>query len=1011
MEALLVLLLAYLAFSLIGVPIWTFIKFGNQQRKLESLEAELNSVQAELARLRTAATAARSAPDLAARPAAMVTTVVADTVISAPPSPPPQTAPSAPPLRPAQSTPPPSPAAPAATSPAMPEPPPLNRPVYRPPEPPPARRINWEQFMGAKLFAWVGGLALFLGIAFFVKYSFEQNLIPAQVRVAIGYVVAAGLIVGGLKLSRERYAITVQSLIGAGVVSLYAVTFACNSIYHFAFFGPLATFALMVLITATAFVLAVRLEAQAIAIIGMLGGFLTPWLLSTGHDNPPGLFGYLALLDLGLAAVALHRRWFHLVALAAGGTVIMMLGWTDKFYVPEKTTTAMVVSFSFAFLFFVIAEFGRRRDRSSPFLHGSAAAMVAVGFGYGAFFIGQADIGTTPVQLFAFILAIDAVALALCWFQDALAKVHFIAGFAVLTLLAWWTASHLIDEFLPMALAAYLAFGGLHSAFPPLLDRRRPDLAASWWSQIFPPLSLVMMLIPFGKLESVSFLVWPAVLLIDLAAITVAAMTASLAVMAGVLVLTLLVLGTAIMRVPAGGAIDVETIVIIGAFAVFFVAGCTWLARRLGPAVKEDSSGGIFARIAGDSRTQLPAFSALLPFILLVMVCARLAVPDPSMVFGLGALLVLLTLGLVRIAGVEWLGACALVGIGAVEFAWHKGHFDANAAAVPLAWYALFYAVFAIFPFLFRRQFIGQTGPWAVAALSGPVHFYLIYHALKLSWPAGIPGVIPALFVVAPLASLVAILRTEPRSPTARLNQLAWFGGAALFFVTLIFPIQFERQWLTVAWALEGLALAWLFQRVPHPGLRATGVVLLVVAGVRLTLNPAVFSYHVRGDVPIFNWFLYAYGAAIAATFIAARLLAPPRDRVLGFSAPILLNTIGAVLGFVLLNIEIADYFTSPGAATLAFRFSGNFARDMSYTIGWALFALGLLGAGIWTKSRAARYASIALLSIALLKLFFHDLDRLAQLYRIGALVGVAVIAMLASFAYQRFLPDHDKKS
>src|SRR5207249_908388 len=52
-------------------------------------------------------------------------------------------------------------------------------PAVSKPKPP----INWEQFMGAKLFAWIGGLALFLGVAFFVKYSFEHNLIPPEVRV------------------------------------------------------------------------------------------------------------------------------------------------------------------------------------------------------------------------------------------------------------------------------------------------------------------------------------------------------------------------------------------------------------------------------------------------------------------------------------------------------------------------------------------------------------------------------------------------------------------------------------------------------------------------------------------------------------------------------------------------------------------------------------------------------------------------------------------------------------
>ena len=81
----------------------------------------------------------------------------------------------------------------------------------------------------------------------------------------------------------------------------------------------------------------------------------------------------------------------------------------------------------------------------------------------------------------------------------------------------------------------------------------------------------------------------------------------------------------------------------------------------------------------------------------------------------------------------------------------------------------------------------------------------------------------------------------------------------------------------------------------------------------------------------------------------------------------------------------------------------------MTYTIAWALFALGLLTAGIAKQQRTARYAAITLLSISLLKLFFHDLANLQALYRIGALMAVAVIAFLASFAYQRFLPSNEK--
>jgi uncharacterized membrane protein len=248
-----------------------------------------------------------------------------------------------------------------------------------------------------------------------------------------------------------------------------------------------------------------------------------------------------------------------------------------------------------------------------------------------------------------------------------------------------------------------------------------------------------------------------------------------------------------------------------------------------------------------------------------------------------------------------------------------------------------------------------------------------------------------------------------PAENKSRMGRLAWFGGVALFFITLIFPIQFERQWITIGWALEGAALLWLFHRVPHPGLRLTGVGLLVAAFVRLALNPAVLEYHARGATPVLNWYLYAYGIVTVALFAGTKLLAPPRHLVLRADVRPLLAGLGTVLAFVLLNIEIADGFSAPGS-TLTFQISGNFARGMAYSIGWALFALTLLVAGIGKKIPAARYAAIGLLCVTLLKLFLLDLAQLGQLYRIGAFVSVAVIAMLASFVYQRFFSAGKKR-
>ena len=123
------------------------------------------------------------------------------------------------------------------------------------------------------------------------------------------------------------------------------------------------------------------------------------------------------------------------------------------------------------------------------------------------------------------------------------------------------------------------------------------------------------------------------------------------------------------------------------------------------------------------------------------------------------------------------------------------------------------------------------------------------------------------------------------------------------------------------------------------------------------------------------------------------RLLSPPRHQIGPVNAPPWLYGLGTVLAFLLLNLEITEY-----------QFSSKLARDMTYSIGWALFGLGLLWVGISRRLGPARYASIGLLLVTLGKLFFYDLSQLDQLYRIGAFLGVAVILIAASMLYQRFL-------
>ena len=59
------------------------------------------------------------------------------------------------------------------------------------------------------------------------------------------------------------------------------------------------------------------------SLLGFIGGFLTPILLATNQDNEAGLFGYIALLDLGVLALAYSKQWRALNYMAFSATVLM----------------------------------------------------------------------------------------------------------------------------------------------------------------------------------------------------------------------------------------------------------------------------------------------------------------------------------------------------------------------------------------------------------------------------------------------------------------------------------------------------------------------------------------------------------------------------------------------------------------------------------------------------------------------------------------------------------------
>jgi uncharacterized membrane protein len=232
--------------------------------------------------------------------------------------------------------------------PTVPPTPTIPPPIVQPPAPQrPARtRAEWEELI-VSWFSRIGAVALVFGAAYFLKVAFDRNWIGPWLRVVIGVAFGSGLVLLGVSFHRKDSRVFAQGLLGAGISILYLTSYACFNLYHLVT-QPVAL-AMMSAVTVTAVWVALMCDALAVSLLGLVGGFLTPLLLSSnsggGAANGIGLFAYIALLDAGLLMLAVKKdSWAVIEPLALLGTFLTYLVWHIEYYAPAD------LSFTIPFL-------------------------------------------------------------------------------------------------------------------------------------------------------------------------------------------------------------------------------------------------------------------------------------------------------------------------------------------------------------------------------------------------------------------------------------------------------------------------------------------------------------------------------------------------------------------------------------------------------------------------------------------------------------------------------------
>lgn len=191
-----------------------------------------------------------------------------------------------------------------------------------------------ESKIGGNLLNKVGMAAIILGMAYFLKYAIDNEWIGEAGRVMVGVLTGLGFVACGESLHRKEMRGYAATVLGGGVAILYFSIFAAFSFYHL--LDQIPALLMMVLITTATVVMSIRYDSKTIAVFAIVGGFMTPALLSTGKDNQDGLFTYILLLDLGVLALAYFKNWRVLNLLAFFFTQLIFVGWSLSFYNASK---------------------------------------------------------------------------------------------------------------------------------------------------------------------------------------------------------------------------------------------------------------------------------------------------------------------------------------------------------------------------------------------------------------------------------------------------------------------------------------------------------------------------------------------------------------------------------------------------------------------------------------------------------------------------------------------------
>ena len=171
----------------------------------------------------------------------------------------------------------------------------------------------------------VAAVTAILFVAFGFKYAVDNEWIGPAGRVMLGILSGALALFAGDKLWLRGHRSFSQGITALGIAIFYLSFYAAYQLYELipqtlALAGAIVT-------TAIAGALALRYDARVIAIIALLGGYLSPFLASSATPNDLFLGSYMFVLNAIGLTLARRKQWLSVEIFAATSTLLLFTIW------------------------------------------------------------------------------------------------------------------------------------------------------------------------------------------------------------------------------------------------------------------------------------------------------------------------------------------------------------------------------------------------------------------------------------------------------------------------------------------------------------------------------------------------------------------------------------------------------------------------------------------------------------------------------------------------------------